>query len=79
MGKVYFLTEKGRKNEPKNPEGRATLEYCKDGHCPVNDAEIHQMVPGVSNPALTLDELARAGFLRKDQEDDKPQFGISSV
>ena len=70
MGNCYYLTDKGRKNEPKNPAGKAVLEYCKEGHTPVNSDEIRQMVPGVPSPETELESLYKAGFLGKETEGD---------
>ena len=76
MGSVYFLTRKGKIQEPRNPAGKAVMEYCKEGHTPINSDEVKQCVPEVSDPQGTLDSLYRAGFLRKESEDNLPSFGF---
>jgi len=70
MPSIYFLTRKGKTNDPKNPAGKAVMDYIKEGHAPVNSDEIKQCVPSVTNPEGELDSLARAGFLTKENEGD---------
>lgn len=49
MSSCYHLTDKGKKNEPRNPSGKLIMTYINEGHAPVNSEEIHQMVPEVPN------------------------------
>jgi len=78
MSYIYYLTDKGRANEPKNPAGKEVMDYCKDGHTPVNGDEVRQMCPGVPNPEGELDSLYKAGFLRRSSEEETNTFNWMS-
>lgn len=78
MPACYYLTNKGRSQDPANPTGKLVMDYCKEGHCPVNADEIKQMVPNVPNPSEELESLTRAGFLKKESEENQPTYGFVS-
>ena len=76
MGSCYYLG--GKTGEPVRPEGKAILEYIKETKGPVNPDEVKQMLPQIANPEAELNSLAKAGFLRKESEENMPKYGFPS-
>ena len=61
----YVIKEEGKraKDNVKSPDGKAILEYMTE-HIKVNPDEIKLML-GISNTQGELDNLTRAGFIRR--------------